>query len=53
MSTVMIISGAIQTDKEITQEEVMDKFIDFVESNGWYFGGTVYKETESNEEESK
>jgi hypothetical protein len=34
------ISGSIYAENgEIDHDEFTDKFIDFIESNGWYFGG--------------
>lgn len=33
------ILGCIEVSSETTQDEVYDKFIDFIESNGWLFGG--------------
>ena len=33
------IMGCIEIPSETTQDEVIDAFIGFVESKGWYFGG--------------
>ncbi len=33
------IVGCITVPDDISQDEVYDKFIDFIEANGWYFGG--------------
>lgn len=37
------INGCIEIPNDITMDEVIDKFIEFVESNGWYFGGGFRK----------
>ena len=33
------INGCVEIPGEVTQEEFVDAFIDWVESKGWYFGG--------------
>lgn len=33
------INGCIEISNDATMDEVINKFIEFVESNGWYFGG--------------
>ena len=33
------IGGCITVPKDISADAVIDAFIDWVESNGWYFGG--------------
>ena len=35
------IHGCCEVPKNIPFEEFYDKFIEFVESNGWYFGGGI------------
>lgn len=42
------INGCVDVPDEVTVDEFLDKFIDFIESNGWYFGGGVneYKDEE-------
>lgn len=35
------INGCVIVLDEITEEEFFDKFIDFVESNNWSFGGGI------------
>lgn len=35
------IQGCIEIPPEISQDEVLDKFIEFIEANGWSFGGGV------------
>lgn len=40
------IEGCIDVPKGLSVEEFTDKFISFLERNGWYFGGGIeeYKE---------
>lgn len=33
------IDGCVVIPEHITHDEFLEKFINFVESNGWYFGG--------------
>lgn len=33
------VQGCIEIPPEISQDGVLDKFIEFVEANGWSFGG--------------
>lgn len=33
------VTFAVDENKNIDHDEFTDKFIDFIESNGWYFGG--------------
>lgn len=33
------INGCINIPPNVSFDEVYDKFIEFVESNGWFFGG--------------
>ena len=33
------IQGCISVPEDASADEVFDKFIAFVEENGWYFGG--------------
>ena len=35
------INGCISVPENCTEDEVLDKFINFIESNHWYFGGGV------------
>ncbi len=35
------INGCIEVSPEVTEDEFWEKFIDFVEANGWYFGGGI------------
>lgn len=35
------IQGCIEVPSEITEEEFVDKFISFIESNNWWFGGGI------------
>lgn len=42
------IKGCVEVPGDVTVDEFTDNFIDFLESNGWYFGGgiNVYNEGE-------
>ena len=44
------IDGIAEIDKDISNQEFTDKFIQWIESNGWYFGGGIsnYKEDDEN-----
>ena len=33
------INGCISVPEHCTEDEVLDKFINFIENNHWYFGG--------------
>lgn len=35
------IQGCIEAPIEITEEEFVDRFISFIESNNWWFGGGI------------
>lgn len=35
------INGCIEVQAEITEEDFFDAFIQFVESKGWSFGGSI------------
>ncbi|AEE91069.1 conserved protein of unknown function [Tepidanaerobacter acetatoxydans Re1] len=35
------IQGCIEVPIEITEEEFVDRFISFIESNNWWFGGGI------------
>lgn len=39
MSKEIEITGCIEVPDELAPDEVMDAFIEFIESKGWYFGG--------------
>lgn len=39
MSKIIKIDGCIEVPPELTEDEFLDKFIKFIEDNGWYFGG--------------
>ena len=40
------IKGCVEVQDKITVDEFSEKFIDFLESNGWYFGGSIDKYNE-------
>jgi len=48
MSKEIEIGGCIEVPEEITVDDVCDAFIDFVESNGWFFGGGFHEVTDEN-----
>jgi uncharacterized protein YggL (DUF469 family) len=35
------ISGCVEVPSKVTEDEFWKKFIEFVESNGWSFGGGI------------
>lgn len=35
------INGCIEVPSEVTEDDFLKKFIDFVESNNWVFGGGI------------
>lgn len=39
MRKLFDIDGTIEVQPEVTEEEFMDRFLGFVEANGWSFGG--------------
>jgi len=39
MSKSVEVMGCIEIPEDTEADYVIDKFIKFVESNGWYFGG--------------
>lgn len=40
------INGCVEVEDNVDLNSFSEKFIDFLESNGWYFGGSIdeYKE---------
>ena len=40
------INGCISVPEHCTEDEVLNKFINFIESNHWYFGGGVKEHNE-------
>lgn len=43
------IAGCVEVSSNVTVDEFLDKFIDFLESNGWYFGGAINEYSEDEE----
>lgn len=41
MGKIMEIDGCVEVPDEITADDFLDLFIEFVESHDWYFGGGV------------
>ena len=41
ITKVFEISGCIEVPKDVTDEVIFEKFIEFKESNGWVFGGGI------------
>ncbi len=39
MNKLVEINGCIEIPADVTTDYVMDRFIEFVECNGWTFGG--------------
>ena len=39
MSKLVEVMGCIEIPEDTKADYVIDKFIEFVESNGWHFGG--------------
>lgn len=39
MSKEIEINGCISIQNDLTHDEFLEKFINFIETNGWYFGG--------------
>lgn len=37
------INGCIEVSPEVTEDEFWEKFITFVESNDWSFGGGIHE----------
>ena len=35
------LQGCVIVPCELTEDEFLDKFISFIEENGWYFGGGI------------
>lgn len=35
------IHGCCEVPEDLSYEEFYNRFIDFLESNGWYFGGSI------------
>ena len=52
MSKEIEINGCVSIQNDLTHDEFLEKFINFIESNGWYFGGmtTVLIDGESVDE---
>lgn len=41
MSKEIEISGCVEVPLDLTEDEFLDAFIDFIETNGWVFGGGI------------
>ena len=49
MAKIIEINGTIfneNINEDITEEEFTDAFLDFIESKGWLFGGTVSEDND-------
>lgn len=47
----IVIDGVVDTrENPVSTDDFLDKFIEWIEENHWYFGGTVgeYNENEGN-----
>lgn len=40
---VIKIDGCVEVPPTVTEDELMEKFIAFIEDNHWYFGGGIYE----------
>ena len=52
MAKIITINGTIFSEhinKNVTEEEFTNAFIDFIESKGWLFGGTVSENDDDDE----
>lgn len=47
MTKVFEISGCIEVPEDVTDEVFFNKFIEFIESNGWSFGGGIEEAAEN------
>ena len=39
MNKEIEIDGCVSIQNDLTHDEFLKKFINFIETNGWYFGG--------------
>ena len=39
MTKEIEINGYVTVQNNLTHDEFLEKFINFIETNGWYFGG--------------
>ena len=39
MAKEIEINGCVTVQNDLTHDEFLEKFINFIEINGWYFGG--------------
>lgn len=49
MAKIIEINGTVfneNINEDITEEEFTDAFLDFIESRGWLFGGTVLEDND-------
>ena len=51
MSRHIQINGVVEIKRSETHDDFWDKFIEFVESNGWSFGGGTQDITDDENEE--
>jgi len=47
------ISGVIQVQDMYTENDVLDRFLEFLETRNWYFGGSVHELTEQEIKEAE
>ncbi len=50
MSKEIKIGGVIETPDDMTVDKLSDAFLQFVEQNGWYFGGGFREVTDDDYE---
>lgn len=51
MATVFEINGAIETNEDMDEDTFTDMLIEFIESKGWSFGGSIHESDESDYDE--
>ena len=49
MSRYIKINGIVEVQDSIKDDVFLDKYLDFVEANDWYFGGRVFEVPEEGE----
>jgi uncharacterized protein YggL (DUF469 family) len=50
MSKLIQVNGVVEIKDTESHDEFLDKFIEFVESNGWSFGGGTQDITDNEDE---
>ncbi|MEC2129336.1 50S ribosome-binding protein YggL [Brevibacillus centrosporus] len=50
MSILIQVNGVVEIKDTESHDEFLDKFIEFVERNGWFFGGGTQDITDNEDE---